>query len=224
MIDVGLVARARTACGARQRKYLTVSQLLAVVMQESGGVPYFIDTKPGSIYALNLADAITHKIRDDHGNVIGVVPTGLKADEVRDLIRLPEQINGWSVPRDLVGRMSKFRFEYAYWRRYQSLDKVARFRMSCSWGLGQFMGANVAGKLQQPEAEHYVHKFAADIPLQMLYTAGEMDRLLILADGDLDQAYRGYNSGNIHSLNKSVIARAHNVVARERDIAASLKR
>lgn len=226
-LDRGLVALARKAVAAKPRHYVTVHDLLAVVQQESHGMPYFTDTKPGSIYSLNVAAAITYhkKVRarnslgqplvDEKGNPVFVrkaFNTGLTQRDILKAIIIPEQIGSFRPSKTLVGQKAKFRFEYGYWERFSNIaDPIQRFRMASSWGMVQFMGPNISGKLAGEEADLFIQRFAADLDMQLLYGAGLLDELLVRARGSMDHAYRGYNSGDVNSDNPDVIARAKNV-------------
>ena len=222
MIDPGLIAAAKKAVEAKPRQFLTPAILLAVVLQESRGVPYFTDTKPGSLYALNVADAIVHTVRDGHGNPIRQVVTGLKEPEIRQAIIIPEIVDGWRVPRSMVGQRAKFRFEYGYWQNYGHLEKMHRFRMSCSWGLTQIMGPNITDQLIGDPADLFIQRFAADVALQLLYGAGIIEGLLEKSHGSVDHAYRGYNSGQIDSTSVAVINRAKAVERSALEIALQI--
>lgn len=218
-MDVGLIAAAKKAVGEKPRRHVTPAHLLAVVQQESGGVPYFIDTKPGGLYAANVQMAVEYfKWRKDTktGQRVRVGPfrTGFNRQEIHELITIPGRVGDWIAPKDLQGKPAKFRFEYSYWesRKFQHLSPEDRFYMASSWGLVQFMGPNITGQATTPEAIQFIRRFTADIPMQLLYGAGMLDDLLAQAGGDLHKAYRGYNSGDIDSQQPAVIARADNVV------------
>jgi len=205
MIDLGIIATAKRAVETKPRRFVTPAILLAVVMQESSGVAIFIDTKPGSLFAANMYEAKYPAIFDRDGKIIGRANTGLTDQEIKQAVIIPAEIDGWRVPKELVGKVAKFRFEYSYWKRYGSLPKVERFRMSSSWGLVQFMGPNVVKGAKDPDL--FIQRFAADLPLQLLYAAGMIDDLLGPA-GDVERMYRAYNSGNPDSKNSKVVARA----------------
>lgn len=216
MIDLGLAALAKKAVDSKPRHFVTPAILLAVVDQESHCANLFIDTKPGSMYALNMQDAIIHKVRDKTGKVINRISTGLKESEIRQWITLPETIDGWQVPREFAGQKSKFRFEYGWWKHYANIsNREERFRLSSSWGLVQFMGFNVVGNSGKTgeAAIKMIQRFAADVPEQLLHAAGTFDDLLVRAHGDVLRAYKGYNSGDVDSENSAVIARAQAVAA-----------
>lgn len=224
MIDLGLIALARKAVASKPRDYITPSILLAVVMQESGGCPYFIDTKPGSLYHLNVGAACKYfkKRRKPDGSweTLGPFFTGFKPNDIRQMITVPDEIDGWRVPQAMRGHLAKFRFEYGYWERFNNLGKTDRFYMSCSWGLVQFMGPNIS---KQGDIG-FIKRFAADVPLQLLYGAGMVDDLLTNNHGDLVKAYKAYNSGNPNSTRRDVIDRAEAVARRALEIELELKR
>jgi hypothetical protein len=214
VIDLGLLAALKKAVTAKPRKFLTPAILGAVVLQESGGVPYFIDTKPGSLYRLNILGAVKYRHvtdRSDGTRTVQMIETGIREREIRDVIMIPPMVEHYQVPKIMRGQLAKFRFEPSYWVQYPNLAKMDRFLYSCSWGLGQVM----APHLGQPDALgfNFIRRFMADTDLQLLYAAGMVEELLERADGDVLGAYKGYNSGDVNSENAAVIARAQ-IVAR----------
>ncbi|HEY9792076.1 MAG TPA: hypothetical protein V6D22_16840 [Candidatus Obscuribacterales bacterium] len=227
MIDLGLISLAKKAVALKERHFITPAILLAVVNQESHCANLFIDTKPGGQYALNVQDAITHKVRDKTGKVINKIATGLKESEIRQFITLPDQIDGWQVPKEFAGQKSKFRFEYGWWQHaaYTKLPKQERFALSTSWGLVQFMGFNIVGNSGKTgdEAIKLIQRFAADVLMQLEYAAGTLDTLLIRANGDVFKMYKGYNSGDVDSEDPAVIARAKAVAASAIQIDTEIK-
>lgn len=188
MIDLGLIAAARKAVASKPRRFVTPAHVVAVAMQESHGVPTF--TPWEAQYRANLRAAI---------NI-----TKMNEGEIRKLIIIPVAVNGWKVPTMLVNKFAKFRCEPGYWKRFRDLPAADRFYMSCSWGLGQLMGAHL------PDA-NAVRRFLADVPQQVLWVAGMMDQLLISSHGDLKRAYAGYNSGDIDCQDRAVLHRCDEV-------------
>lgn len=183
MIDPGLVAMVRKAIESKPRNYISPAVLLSVTHQEAGDSPIFIDTKPGGIYRMNVAGATSfwsrRKLPDGRTEKRRIY-TGLNEAQIRELIRIPEHIGGFSPPKMLVGKLAKFRFESGYWQRFPHLSKVDRFYYSCSWGLVQFMGPNIS-KTPDAKGIEFIRRFAADIPMQLLYGAGMLDDLLTRA-------------------------------------------
>lgn len=243
MIDVGLIARAKKAVESKERKHVTPAILCAFVMQESHGCPYFVDTKPGSIYRLNTNAAISYKATlkgrlltpeeckergldpNDSPRMPGKIikiDTGLIEAEIRAAITIPNKIGNFDVPAIMRGKLAKFRFEPGYWKKYKQLSKIDRFLYSSSWGLVQFMGPNISPQPDRAGIE-FIKRFMADVDLQLLYGAGMIDDLLKRAGGDPHKAYRGYNSGNVNSTNQAVIKRADNVQKLLREIEAQIK-
>lgn len=217
MIDLGLLNAATKAVNAKPRKHVTPAVLMAVVLQESSGVPYFVDTKPGSIYQANLSAAIVHTVKyhSATGKLISTkhIETGLTRKDILDVITIPAQVGNFRVPSAMVGKLAKFRFEYGYWVRYSHIaDLKDRFLYSSSWGLCQFMGPNIS-KHPDIEGFQFIRRFAADVDMQLLYAAGMVDDLLAATGGDVEAMYRGYNSGNTHSHDSQVVARAQGVHA-----------
>jgi len=202
-IDLGLLESARKAIAAKPRHFITPQVLLAVVMQESHGMPYFVDTKPGSQYKQNVYGATRPY-------------TGLTEKDVRGAILLPAKIGDFEVPKTMQGQLAKFRLEPSYWHRYTPdkypllADKIMRFYFCSSWGMVQFMGPNIS---HEPTAEgiEFIRRFSADVGMQLVYGAGMIDGLLQANHGDVDAMYRAYNSGNPHSHDPAVIARAQSV-------------
>lgn len=236
MIDVGLAAKARKAVDSKPRSFITPEVLCAFVMQESHGVPYFVDTKPGSIYRLNVAAAITYKVKNRVTGEVSKLQTGLTEKDIREIITIPDKVGSFDVPAVMRGKLAKFRFEPGYWRRYSTLARRDRFIYASSWGLVQFMGPNISPK---PDAAgiDFIKRFMADVDLQLLYAAGMIDDLMIrgsklqpdAAIKDLPKeeqlvhrAYRGYNSGKVSSDKPEVIARATNVLKFYRDAKRSI--
>jgi hypothetical protein len=217
MIDPGLVAKARKAVDAKPRTHVTPEILCAFVLQESAGIPYFVDTKPGSIFRSNVNAAISYKAKlKDNGGIIRV-STGLTEPEIRAAITLPDKVGLFDVPAIMRGKMAKFRFEPGYWKKFPALSKIDRFLYSSSWGCVQFMGPNISKNPDRAGIE-YIKRFMADVDLQLLHGAGMVDDLLKKSHGDVNLAYRGYNSGNIHSTDPAVISRANNVQKHLREI------
>jgi len=221
MIDPGLVAKAKKAVAGKPRKYVTPAILCAFVMQESSGVPYFVDHKPGSIFRMNLNAALTIKRKKD-GKIVERIPTGLTEKDIRDVITIPAKVGDWEVPAAMRGQLAKFRFEPGYWKKFPHLDKSDRFIYSCSWGLVQFMGPNIS-RVPDEQGIAFIKRFMADVDLQLMYAAGMIDQLLVRAKGDVNKAYRGYNSGNVNSDDPAVIARANNVQKLLRQIEEQIK-
>lgn len=215
MIDLGLLSSAAKACLAKPRAKVTPSILAAVVMQESGGAPYFVDTKPGSLYSVNMSDAVQHVMKqrmpDGRLVVIGSISTGLTRKDITEVITIPAQVGNYRVPIAMAGRLAKFRFEYEYWKENAHIaDLKDRFLFSCSWGLCQFMGPNIS-KEPTTEGLGFIKKFIADVDMQLLYGAGMIDHLLVANHGDIEAMYRAYNSGSANSHDPKVIARAQAV-------------
>ena len=243
MIDPGLIAKAKKAVAGKPRKYVTPAILCAFVMQESSGVPYFVDHKPGSIFRMNLNAALKIKrtipgrfLTADECKKAGhdpkllprkpsttvIEPTGLTEKDIRDIITIPAKVGDWDVPAAMRGQLAKFRFEPGYWKKFPHLDKTDRFIYSCSWGLVQFMGPNIAPEPDE-QGIAFIKRFMADVDLQLSYAAGMIDQLLVRAKGDVNKAYRGYNSGNVNSDNPAVVARANNVQKLLRQIEEQIK-
>jgi hypothetical protein len=217
MIDVGLIAKAKKAVASKPRKFVTPAILCSFVQQESNGVPYFIDHKPGSLFRMNLNAAMKINYRNPKTGKIEKVSTGLSEKDIRGLITIPNKLGEWEVPPAMRGQLAKFRFEPGYWRKFPQLELHDRFIYSCSWGLVQFMGPNIS-PVPDKQGIDFIKRFMADVDLQLMYAAGMIDQLLVKANGDVNKAYRGYNSGNVNSTDPAVIQRATNVQRHLREI------
>lgn len=221
MIDRGLIAAATKAVESKPRHFVTPAILLAVVLQESHGVPYFTDTKPGSQFKMNVFGAMSytkHYRRPDGTKTSTTYQTGLKESDIRRMTTIEKELDKWEVPAVMAGQLAKFRFEYSYWERYSSLPTEKRFLMSCSWGLAQFMGPNIT----KPDKIDFIRRFRADVPMQLLYAAGMIDELLERTNGDVNRMYRAYNSGDADSEDLAVLARAKSVATSAEQIKSQL--
>ena len=228
-LDLGLLAQARTAVAAKPRKFLTPEILLAFVYQESGGVPYFIDHKPGSLCYANIYSAVGYKRtlkKDDGTKQVIRVFTGLTAMQITKEITLPEKVGNFTVPKVMRGQLSKFRFEPGYFikhkKRYPQLSLIDLFLYSSSWGLVQFMGPNIV-KSPTPENLEFIRRFRADPAMQLLYGSGMIDDLLVKTNGNVHHAYRGYNSGDVNSTRADTNERADNVMKLLKSIKGQIK-
>lgn len=180
MIDLGLLQFVSEAIAKKPRRWLKPSTLMAVVDQESHGAPFFIDTRPGSQYSLNMKGAQVYRHTDPHDKRKAIiVSTGLKEAQIKQWITIPRKIGDWSVPSGMIGKLAKFRFESGYWEKYRTdiPDDYTRFMYSCSWGLVQFMSPNIS-KTHDEAGINSIRRFSADIPLQLLYGAGMVEELL----------------------------------------------
>lgn len=246
MIDLGLLKFIEEAIAKKPRRWLRPSTLMAFVMQESSGAPFFIDTRPGSLYSMNIKGAQAYRHADPHDKRKAIIiSTGLKEADIKKWITIPKKIGDWSVPPGMVGKLAKFRFEHGYWERYRRdiPDDYTRFMYSCSWGLVQFMSPNIS-KTHDEAGINFIRRFAADIPLQLLYGAGMAEDLLERASKpvseafledlrerkidpkiidqvknatQIERAYKGYNSGRIDSIDPAVIRRAQEVKKKAAD-------
>ena len=200
MIDPALIAICKKAVAAKPRKHVTTSDVVAVAMQESHGVPTFT---PWDVqFKLNLRTAVR--------------VTGMSEADIRKLIIIPADVNGWKTPAIMVDKFAKFRLEPSYWGVNRELENADRFYKSCSWGLGQLMGVHLSDTA-------HIRRFMADVSDQALWIAGMIDSLMTASDGSLFRAYKGYNSGNTESQNKDVIARANSVCIFKNQVEAQIK-
>lgn len=224
-IDLGLIAQAKTAVAAKPRKWVSPEMLLAFVMQETSGVPYFIDHKPGSLCYANIFDAVGYrrKVKDANGKLQTIrVFTGLTSGQIREEITIKEKVGNWTAPRVMRGQLAKFRFEPGYFikhkKRFPELSLIDLFLYSSSWGLVQFMAPNIVKGGPTPENLEFIRRWRADPAMQLLYGAGMIDDLLVKTKGNVHHAYRGYNSGDINSPRPDTNKRADNVLRLLHDI------
>jgi hypothetical protein len=171
-------------------QHVAVFDALAVCEQESGCNPVFEYEDP--LFVVNIGAAYEG--------------TKLPKQMIWEAVLIKKGPN--------QGRIAKFRFESAYWdwaqqQRYNSLQIM--LLMSCSFGLGQQMMRWVAPKVPD-EANTFAENFKADTSIQLRYLLGNLDKLLAANDNNLAEAYAGYNSGDSHSKDLAVLARAENVV------------
>lgn len=201
-LDLGLIAVCIKAIKAKPRKKVTVSDAIAVALQESHGVPWFIPTEIQ--FKQNLRTA--------------VLQTKTHESRIRQLIVIPDSVGAWKTPEQMAGKFAKFRFERGYFNQMPtSMPFEDRFYKSCSWGLGQLMGAHLKDAQE-------IKRFMSDVNLQALWLVGMLDELLTKTGGSLVQAYAGYNSGDTNCQNPVVIKRATNVSAMQIQVEEELKR
>jgi len=153
--------------------------MLAVIKKESSYSPVFLEGERQ--FRENLATAVN--------------ATGLRETEVRALITIPARIGFWKVSRELAGRLAKWRLEPAWYVKGMQEDFLHAFYWGSSWGLVQFMGFNVCPNINDPGLPNKIQRFAADIPMQLLYCAGELEKLLILSNHNRPLAFTRYNAG-----------------------------
>lgn len=173
-------------------KYVTAADAVAIAHQESSGVPVFHYEDP--LFVANM----------------GAAYEGSK---------LPKQMIWEAVlikKGPFSGQISKFRFEPAYWewsgtQRCNSLQ--LRLQMSCSFGLGQQMMRWIVPKGKPEDWTNFIENFKADTEMQLKYLLSNINKLLENNGNDLALAYAAYNSGNAHSKNLAVLARAQSVVS-----------
>jgi hypothetical protein len=114
------------------------------------------------------------------------------------------------------GSIPKFRpepgeFKKAKWSHLTPVQKL--FNCS-SWGLGQVMGYNILQGKPAGLIPAIIKLFSEDEYAQVLWTAKELDRLLIKSKGDMFKAYCYYNGGSKGPSNPSSQARATEVMSR----------
>ena len=228
IVDLGLINKTEKACALKPRKFVTPAILCAVAIQESNGIPYFQDTKPGSIFSMNLGPAICYhkKIGEVDGKpIFAAYKTGLYEKDIRRIITIPAKVNNYQPAKQMVGMMAKFRFEPSYWERNAKLENLEeRFLYSCSWGVMQFMGPNAAYNLGPCEAGfNRIREFMCSPDMQLAAGADYIENIMAKISGhDCEHMYREYNSGNPNSTNPDVEKRALAVAARAKEIQTSI--
>lgn len=182
-------AKALVATG--KYPHVIAADIIAVCMNESHGQPTFSSYDP--LYRINLNDAVH----------VTKLPVGMLKDAL--------SIKGgpWH------GKAAKFRLEPGYWEwaLQQQLDTPSeKFLCACSIGIAQQMMRWIlpAG---EGNWSSFINDFMGSLSLQMAYLAGNLEKLLIEANGDLLKAYKAYNSGDMNSSDPAVIARANRVIA-----------
>lgn len=164
-------------------------------MQESGGNPLFLPQD--NLFKSNMLAA--QRI------------TTLSSREIVKIVTLPEVVGTFTVPKEMAGKVAKFRLESVYWAANALREPSDRFRISSSWGLTQVIGSNIS---KGSSAGLNILHFSANIEWQLHKAADMLENLLLHSKGNINHMYRGYNSGRIDSSNPQVIARANKVEQR----------
>ena len=175
MIDLKLLQKIKEAIGKRNRKYVTAADVLACVSKESGGVPIFHAND--KLLAANLRAA--EKI------------TGISQDQIKQTMIIQ------SGPYQ--GEIAKFRAEPGYWKWAQNYKSAFKntdlLLLSCSFGLGQKMTRWYVAGVPVGEWIPNIKGFMGNVPLQLLYCAGDLDALMVQSKGDKALAFTRYNAG-----------------------------
>lgn len=161
------------AIAKRKRAYVTAADVAAVVCKESHAVPYFSTTDP--LYKANLraASAIT-----------GLTQVALKSALI-------------IASGPYKGKIAKFRCEPGYWSwaKKQKFTPIDQFLLSCSFGVGQKMTRYYVYGTPQSKWISSIRKLMAQVELQLLYVAGDLDKLLVGTKGNRALAFTRYNAG-----------------------------
>ena len=175
MIDLKLLQKIKEAVGKRNRKHVTAADVLACVSKESGGVPIFHAND--KLLAANLRAA--EKI------------TGISQDQIKQTMIIQ------SGPYQ--GEIAKFRAEPGYWKWAQNYKSAFKntdlLLLSCSFGLGQKMTRWYVAGVPVGEWIPNIKGFMGNVPLQLLYCAGDLDALMVQTKGDKALAFTRYNAG-----------------------------
>jgi len=182
-------------------KYITPAIVIAVCLQESGGDPCF--EPQDALLGENLRAAS--------------VTTTLPIAMIVDAMKIQAGI--------YKGKIAKFRLEPSYWiwtGKQKLSSPTERLLCACSFGVGQkMMRWIVIGNPDDWIGQ--IEQFKSSLDTQLAYLIHDMDRLLSSTQGDLLQAYKGYNSGYVNSVDPAVVARAQNVVALAKEVETQLR-
>lgn len=184
-MNPGLVDACKKAIATKTRTHprghpaVKVEDMLAVIKKESSFNPVFLEGERQ--LKENLATAVW--------------ATGLRESEIRALITISPRVGYWKVPRELSGRLAKWRLEPEWYVKSMRLHFLNAFYWSSSWGLVQFMGFNICPDVTREDLPNIIQRFAADIPMQLLYCAGELEKLLKLSNYNRPLAFTRYNAG-----------------------------
>lgn len=185
-----LYEKVKTMLPPGKYNYVSPAAVIAVCLQESGGVPTF-----------NSSDALFHQNLQAAASVTTLPPT-----MILDYVKIQEG--------PLAGQIAKFRFEPGYWvwAGSQGLPSInLRFLCSCSFGVGQQMMRWVLPQ-NKDRWEGFVENFKGSLNTQLTYVIETLERLLGETEGDLFKAYKAYNSGTATSVDIQVMRRATRVV------------
>ncbi|HEY9684684.1 MAG TPA: hypothetical protein V6C86_24095 [Oculatellaceae cyanobacterium] len=175
MFDLTLKAKIEEIMAQRPRKMVRVSDVLAVIDEESGGCPFFKPTDKQ--YAENLAAAV---------QITGMAPADIKAAM---LIKFGAY----------NGQIAKFRVEPGYFKWALNYKKVFKPQdliiLACSFGLGQKMARWLINGVNQKEWIESIRHFMGSQNIQIAYVIGDLDQLLVGAKGDRQLAFTRYNAG-----------------------------
>jgi Mac 1 len=181
--------------------YATAPAVIAVCMNESGGVPTFNRTE--ILFQQNMG--------------VAVQTTTLPKQLLEDALKIDDG--------PLVGQIAKFRFEPGYWDWTKNLglpSVTLRFLCSCSFGVGQMMMRWILPP-DKTKWEAFIERYKGDVNFQLNYVIETLERWLADSEGDLFKAYKAYNSGKADSTDPAVIQRATHVVALRAEIQHKLQ-
>lgn len=174
-MDLALKTKVEEILGQRPRKHVRVSDTLACIDKESGGVPIFRGTE--ILFKQNLRAA--EKI------------TGLTTEQIRSAMIIQDG--------PYKGFIAKFRCEPGYWQWAQRYAKVFKpeelLLLSCSFGLGQKMSRWLLTGMPVHEYLPFIRKFMGSVSLQIVYCIGDLDSLLVQSGGNRPLAFTRYNAG-----------------------------
>jgi hypothetical protein len=189
MIDRTLYARIKLIMDIKQPKGVSVADVLAIIEQESNGVPIFRGTEP--LFHANVHAATIWTETIGKPPVTARMKSGATEQEIKDIITIR---NG-----PLKGMYSKFRFEYGYWNTFAK-PLLLRFPfsaaelvlLSSSVGIGQQMLRFVVEKKAPVEMLADAYQFMGDINRQIEWVIGNLQAM---RHTDKQLMYTRYNAG-----------------------------
>lgn len=185
-----IVEKARRAVRSKPRKYVRLSDLLAVVERESHYVSYFNQTD--HLYRANLRAATQI--------------SGQTEADINAAMHISKGPNS--------GRIEKFRCEPSMWNKVKNAKwhLSTKLMASCSFGLGQKLmyyyvdrSAGEEGIIRQLES------FKESEDVQLLQCADDIEFWFRKANGNREKGLSGYNSGSVEHVTeygRAVAARA----------------
>lgn len=207
VLDIALKNKVEEVLKQRPRKHVRVSDVLACVDKESGGVPIF-----------NASDVLLKQ------NLIAASRiTGLTEAQIRQAMTITDG--------PYKGMLSKFRCEPGYWKWAKQYAPTFKknpedlILLACSFGVGQKMSRWLVTGTPVHEWVPLIRKFMGSLSLQIVYCAGDLDNLLTHANGDRPLAFTRYNAGP-SATNKSPAYEAYGlkVAAKAKQFEEELKK
>lgn len=194
MIDRGIVARTRVAFEKRKPSGVTLSDVLAVIDRESGGIPIFRGNEP--LFRMNLNMAVSWVEAREHPSIENKTMmvrfrSNATEKDIRDALVIPAG--------PLKGNWAKFRFEHGYWREWAKpltgsypFTPAQLVLLSSSVGVGQQMLRFVVQHLEPAHMLDQAYKFMGDLDEQINWVIGNLARDV---HPDKQLMFARYNAG-----------------------------